>query len=67
MVAYKKANIAVVFRGKLPEKFMGLPVIDGGKHDLRFLDPNPNDKQVVVGLKAKGKALHDETGFAIKN
>lgn len=53
------ANVAVVFRDKLPETYLGKPVIDGTTHDLRFLDA----KNVVVGLLAKGKAKKDETGF----
>jgi len=54
-------NIAVVFRSKegIPSTFAGLPVIDGDKTDLRFLDPT----QCVVGLYAKGKAKHDKSGF----
>ena len=54
-------NAAVVFRDKLPKTFKGLPVIDGDKDDLRFLDP----EGVVVGLKAKGKAKRDKSGFVI--
>ena len=54
-------NMAVVFRGELPNTFRGLPVIDGDKDDLRFLDP----EGVVVGLKAKGKAKRDKSGFVI--
>jgi hypothetical protein len=34
-------------------------VINGDESDLRFLDP----KGVIVGLKAKGKAKKDTTGF----
>jgi hypothetical protein len=34
-------------------------VIDGDTDDLRFLDP----QNVVVGLRAKGKAKKDKTGF----
>jgi hypothetical protein len=45
----------------LPETFHGLKVIDGDKDDLRFLDP----KGVIVGLIAKGDAIHDDTGFVI--
>jgi hypothetical protein len=37
-------------------------VIDGDLNDLRFLDP-PN---VMVGLKAKGKAKRDTTGFVVR-
>jgi len=55
-------NIAVVFRDKnLPDKFLGLPVLDGDKDDLRFLD----DKDSVIGLYAKGKAKKDYSGFVI--
>ena len=54
-------NAAVVFRDKLPKTFKGLPVIDGDKDDLRFLDP----QGVIVGLKAKGKAKNDRSGFVI--
>jgi hypothetical protein len=54
-------NMAVVFRDKLPKTFRGLRVINGDADDLRFLDP----KGVVVGLKAKGKAKHDTSGFVI--
>ncbi len=54
-------NAAVVFRDKIPATFKGLRVVDGDKDDLRFLDP----QGVIVGLKAKGDAKHDDTGFVI--
>ena len=54
-------NAAVVFRKGIPEAFKGVPCIDGDKHDLRFLDP----AGVIVGLKAKGKAVSDQSGFVI--
>jgi hypothetical protein len=51
------ANIAVVFDIKksdpLPERYGGLPVIDGRTHDYRFLDPKGGH---IVGLSALGKA-----------
>ena len=54
------ANVAVVFRtDKFPVTFMGMPVVDGDADDLRFLD----GKGVVVGLKAKGPAKKDTSGF----
>jgi len=56
-------NIAVVFRDVLPKVFKGLRVIDGDKHDMRFLD----DTQVVVGLVAKGQGKKDTSGFVINN
>ena len=51
-------NVAAVFR-TVPKKFLGVSVIDGDATDLRFLDP----RSVVVGLKAKGKAKKDTSGF----
>jgi len=56
-------NIAVVFRDALPKMFKGLKVIDGDKHDMRFLD----ETQVVVGLIEKGEAKKDTSGFVINN
>lgn len=55
-------NIAVVFRTNIfPIKYMGRKVVNGDVNDLRFLDP----KGVIVGLKAKGRAKHDKTGFVV--
>ena len=54
-------NAAVVFRNGIPASFKSVPTIDGDKHDLRFLDP----LGVIVGLKAKGKAVSDQSGFVI--
>jgi hypothetical protein len=54
-------NWAAVFRDKLPSKFLGRRVIDGDETDLRFLDPD----NVIVGLKAKGKARKDTSGFVV--
>jgi hypothetical protein len=55
-------NKAVVFFDALPKMFKGLKVIDGDKHDMRFLDKTNR----VVGLIAKGEAKQDDTGFVIK-
>jgi len=54
-------NIAVVFRKELPQQYLGMHVINGDETDLRFLDP----KGVIVGLKAKGKAKKDTSGFVV--
>jgi len=54
-------NLAVVFKGKLPDTFMGRTVINGDESDLRFLD----DKGVVVGLTAKGRARTSNSGFSV--
>jgi hypothetical protein len=57
-------NVAVVFRTKeLPKMYLGRPVINGDSTDLRFLDGVSST--VVVGLKAKGKARHDKSGFVV--
>ena len=42
--------MAVVFADRLPKKWKGKKVIDGDRHDLRFLDPSG----VIIGLIAKG-------------
>jgi hypothetical protein len=54
-------NVAIVFRGKLPNEWNGKRVISGDESDARFTDP----KNVIVGLLEKGKAKHDETGFVL--
>ena len=55
-------NVAVVFRGKLPDTYKGKKVINGDDNDLRFLDP----KGVIVGLVEKGKAKKDASGFVVE-
>ena len=59
------ANVAVVFATKkgedLPKEWAGRPVVDGDLHDLRFLDGRGR----IVGLRAKGKAKKDESGFVV--
>jgi hypothetical protein len=56
-------NVAVVFDVKrgapLPDKFMGFQVIDGDLSDYRPADP----KNSIVGLRAKGDAIGDRSGF----
>ena len=54
-------NIAAVFSGELPQSYKGFKVIDGDKTDLRYFDP----LNVIVGLKAKGQAKKDTSGFVI--
>lgn len=54
-------NVAVCFRHEPPAEYWGYRVINGDQHDLRFLD----DTNVIVGLKAKGKAKNDRTGFTV--
>jgi hypothetical protein len=54
-------NVAVVF-DELPTHWNGFKVIDGDENDLRYMD----ERGVVVGLKAKGKAKKDTIGFVVK-
>ncbi|MFN6965164.1 MAG: hypothetical protein ACK4S4_15570 [Pyrinomonadaceae bacterium] len=56
-------NVSVVFDPVLPPTWHGYPVIDGDRHDLRFLDP----ENVVVGLHPKGTlAKNDTSGFVVR-
>ena len=54
-------NVAAVF-DRIPESYAGVEVINADEHDLRFLDP----KGVIAGLKAKGRAKKDYSGFVIR-
>ena len=58
----KGGNVAIVFRKELPKKYKGFKVVNGDIHDLRFLEKNKN---VVVGLYAKGLAKKDASGFVV--
>jgi hypothetical protein len=57
----KGGNVAVVFKGEFPDTYWGHKVHSGENDDLRFLDPKP----AIIGLKAKGKARKDTTGFVV--
>ena len=57
-----KVNLAVVFRGGLPSTWQGRPVVDGDVSDIRFNDP----EGCIVGLKAKGKARKNDSGFVVQ-
>jgi len=55
-------NVAVVFAGRrLPAEYLGAPVIDGDEHDYIPADP----AGAVRGLRAKGAARGDDSGFAV--
>ena len=58
----KGGNVAIVFRDHLPSEWQGIKVVDGDINDLRFLDGYSK----IVGLRAKGLAKKDETGFVLE-
>jgi hypothetical protein len=57
--------VAAVFAVKkgapLPKSWGGRPVVDGDEHDAIF----EHGRGVVIGLRAKGDAKGDESGFVI--
>jgi len=71
-------NVAIVFStrkgAQLPATWNGYRVIDGDVDDARPSDnqhgangsPSIKARGVVIGLRAKGKARHDTTGFVIQ-
>ena len=60
-ILLKGGNISAVFRKDLPKKYKGYKVINADDTDLRFTDGN----NIICGLKAKGKARNDYSGFVI--
>jgi hypothetical protein len=54
-------NVAIVFANELPNEYLGFHVVNGDLTDLRYNDPSG----VVIGLKAKGKAKKDCSGFVV--
>ena len=59
-------NVATVFDHKqaMPSLWRGYRVIDGDQSDYR---PGDNGAGCIVGLKAKGKARTDMSGFVIRD
>jgi hypothetical protein len=54
-------NVAAVFRDDLPTTYKGYNVVNGDTSDLEML----YNKNVILGLKAKGDAKKDKSGFVI--
>lgn len=54
-------NVAAVFSDDLPQTYKGARVIDGDASDILMI----YNKGVILGLKAKGKAKKDTSGFVI--
>jgi hypothetical protein len=59
---HRGGTVAVVFWPESPDSFWGHPVIDGDKHDARFLDAAGS----IVALSAKGMAQKDSSGFTVR-
>ena len=55
------ANVAIVFRDGLPRFWRGYKVIDGDTSDILMI----YNKNVILGLKAKGEAKKDKSGFVV--
>jgi hypothetical protein len=56
-------NLAAVFSNDLPKYYNGVKVVDGDKSDLEMI----YHKNIILGLKAKGDAKKDTSGFVITN
>jgi len=56
-------NVAAVFRDDLPTTYKGYTVVNGDTSDLEMVYNN----NVILGLKAKGDAKKDKSGFVIDN
>jgi len=56
-------NVAAVFSNNLPNTYKGVKVVDGDASDLVMLE----NKKVILGLKAKGSAKKDKSGFVINS
>ena len=55
------ANVSIVFNGELPNYWRGFKVIDGDTSDILML----YNKNIVLGLRAKGDAKKDKSGFVV--
>ena len=55
------ANVSAVFSGDLPNFWSGFDVVDGDTSDLVMLTAQNS----ILGLRAKGKARKDDSGFTI--
>ena len=56
--------VSMVFAKELPSEYKGFKVIDGDDRDDLMLDV---DGGCIIGLKAKGDAKKDKSGFVIQN
>ena len=56
--------VSMVFAKELPSEYKGFKVVDGDDRDDLMLDV---DGGCIIGLKAKGEAKKDKSGFVIQN
>lgn len=56
-----KLNVAIVF-DELPKTYKGVPVVDGDVSDLVMTEHSG----VILGLRAKGDAKKDDSGFVVR-
>ena len=54
-------NVSIVFNGELPNYWRGFKVIDGDTSDLVMI----YNRNVILGLRAKGEAKKDNSGFVV--
>jgi hypothetical protein len=57
-------GIAAVVFNKLPNEWNGFNVVDGDASDDLMIDLKPG---TIIGLKAKGKAKKDQSGFVVQH
>lgn len=55
------ANVAVVFKGELPTTYLNAHVLNGDVSDIVMLE----NRGTILGLKAKGDAKKDKSGFVV--
>lgn len=60
-------KVSAVFKGELPETYKGVKVVNGDLRDDLIIDIVQDPEPVIIGLKAKGDAKKDNTGFTIDN
>lgn len=60
-------KVSAVFKGDLPETYNGIKVVNGDLRDDLIIDIVNDPDPVIIGLKAKGDAKKDTTGFTIDN
>lgn len=64
VLSHNKFNVCAVFASEeFPDEWMDRKVYNADVHDLRFLDPPGG---FIGGLKAKGEAKKDTSGFVIQ-